>query len=540
MLHQKYDNLLTPKIELDPNIGKLLNNRYFIRDLIGKGRLGKVYLAEDTAKSGTPVAIKILFFSLLEQQMYQRFVQEIFIATQLGFKNNHIVRVLGYGITEDKNPFYVMEYLQGKNLNHAIDSRSLTLSNFLNICHQICLGLRCAHMGITLKGRFYPIIHRNLKPENIFITDDIKKGKVIKILDFGIANFLAKRFQLKFTESLIYNLPYCSPEYMEEHKLLDVRSDIYSLGIIMYEMLAGKHPLYSKNHTFGSWYEAHRYQIPINFQEIIPQFKIPHKLQKLVMSCLAKDATLRPQNIDEVIKNLEEINLNSDYDYNQNKIIFQKNESKINLASNTSFSEKKSLKEKWPQNYPIALNCFPHILNTPQGNIPSIMVMLPKKEIKKNIKQSHYTELITQTDLYPMLLWITILEAPKLESVGWLSYFFDLKDKKNLNFIRLLSELGYYHLLFFQLEKPENCSHVQTIFLSPHQRQELAIFLESYQLFKPIISSKQSQAFLKLKFEKIKQNKLYQITGKSKIQKIANHFSGRNLLDYLKKLVNIL
>ena len=535
MLNQKYDSLLKHKTELDTNIGKLLNNRYLIRDLIGKGRVGRVYLAEDTAKGGTLVALKILFLSLVDQQISQQFAKEVLIATQLGCKSNNIVRILGYGVTEAKNPFYIMEYLQGKNLKHIIHSRSLTLSNFLNICHQICLGLRCAHTDITLKEEVYPIIHRDLKPENIFITDDIKKGEIIKILDFGIANFLAERSQLAFTESLIHNLPYCSPEYMEGHKLLDIRADIYSLGIIMYEMLVGKHPFYAKNNTFGSWYEVHRFQSPVHFQEIIPQFEIPQILQELILSCLAKNVTLRPQNIDEIITIIEKIHCVPKRNFINSEITLLNQNIKIDLVSTTSLSEKICCQEKWPKNKPIAPICFPYLLHTAQGNIPTIMAMLPKKEINKFIKQSHHTEFIVQTDLYPMLLWITILESPKLELVRWLSCFLDLKDNKNLEILQALSKLGYYHLLFFPLEKPANHPHVMTIVINADQRQELTDCLELCQLFKPIISPRQSKAILKLKFDNLKQELLHKIanTSNKKIFKI-------NLLKYLDKLVYIL
>ncbi len=533
MLHQTYDNLLHHKTKLDLNIGKLLNNRYLIRDLIGKGRVSKVYLAEDAAKGGTPVAIKILFLNSKYRQISPQFVQEIFIATQLGLKNNHIVSVLDYGVTDDQNLFYVMEYLQGKNLKHIITSRSLTLPKFLNICHQICLGLQCAYSGLTLKGRLYPIIHRNLKPENIFITDDIKKGEIIKILDFGIANFLAELSQVAFTESLIHNLPYCSPEYMDGYKLLDVSSDIYSLGIIMYEMLVGKHPLYTKNNTFGSWHEAHRFQSPFNFKEIIPQFKIPQSLQQLIMSCLAKDPSLRPQNIDEIILYLENINSSPKLNFYKTDSFLANNYKENAFILDTFFSEKICFQTKWPQKQPVEPICFPHTLNTREGDIPIIMVMLPKKEIKKFTKKSHHAEFISQTDLYPMLLWITMLEAPKLELVGWLSHFLDLKDNKNLNILQLLFEKGYYHLLFFSLENPDNCSHVMTINLDPHQRQKLSDCLESYQIFQPVISSKQSQAFLKCKFEKFKRKQLHKIAVQSTSKKVVNFCS-----KYLEKLMS--
>ncbi|MHC5827918.1 MAG: serine/threonine protein kinase, partial [Nostoc sp.] len=150
MSQNKIEKMVGQKSELDNYIGEVLNNRYLIRDLIGKGGMGRVYLAEDTAKGGMAIAIKILSLSLANQQMSQRFAREIFIGAQLGRKSEHIVRILSYGVTEDKTPFYVMEYLRGKNLKQILKIQPLTLSEFLDISNQICLGLQCAHQGISL------------------------------------------------------------------------------------------------------------------------------------------------------------------------------------------------------------------------------------------------------------------------------------------------------------------------------------------------------------------------------------------------------
>ncbi len=271
--------------------------------------MGRVYLAEDTAKGGMAIAVKILSLSLANQHMSQRFAREIYIGAQLGRKSKHIVRILNYGVTDDKTPFYVMEYLQGKNLKQILKIQPLTISKFLEICNQICLGLQCAHQGISLKGEIYPIVHRDIKPENIFISEDSKQGEIVKILDFGIAKFLTERSGMTLTDSFIGSLPYCSPEHMEGRKLLDVRSDIYSLGVLMFEMLTGKHPFQTKSNSFGTWYQAHRFQMPPTVEEVNPQVKIPQILEKLLMSCLAKEVSDRPQNIGQILEDLEKVNV---------------------------------------------------------------------------------------------------------------------------------------------------------------------------------------------------------------------------------------
>ena len=109
-------DMIKHRVESDIYIGKLLNGRYLIKNWLGRGGMGIVYLAEDINKKGMLVAIKILTFNLVNQHVAERFGREIFIGAQLGKKNKNIVRFLSYGITKEQVPFYVMEYLQGKNL----------------------------------------------------------------------------------------------------------------------------------------------------------------------------------------------------------------------------------------------------------------------------------------------------------------------------------------------------------------------------------------------------------------------------------------
>ncbi|MEH2330173.1 serine/threonine protein kinase [Nostoc sp.] len=504
MPEKKIESMVGQKAELDDYIGQFLNNRYLIRDLIGKGGMGRVYLAEDTAKGGMQIAIKILSLSLSNQQMSQRFAREIFIGAQLGRKSKHIVRILSYGVTEDKTPFYVMEYLQGKNLKQILKIQPLTISKFLEISNQICLGLQCAHQGISLKGEIYPIVHRDIKPENIFIAEDSKKGEIVKILDFGIAKFLTERSGMTLTDSFIGSLPYCSPEHMEGRKLLDVRSDIYSLGVLMFEMLTGKHPFQTKSNSFGTWYQAHRFQMPPTVEEVNPQVKIPEILSKILMSCLAKEVSDRPQNINQILEDLEKVNAQVNDVIPSNSTDNIKVSLPVQLVPATLLSEKECLQKNWPKNKPIAPIGFPHLLQTPQRPIPTFWAMLPKQEIAKFLDKIHGTEFISKMNVYPMLLWLTVLYDAQPSTTKWLPYFLDLKDNNGQNIARSLAEVGYYHLLFFPLEDPTHCSHVTTLNLTAKQRQQLVDWLDTSQQSNELILPSQAKSILKVEYEKLK------------------------------------
>ncbi|WP_292872398.1 serine/threonine-protein kinase [Nostoc sp. LPT] len=521
MPENKMESMVGQKAELDDYTGQFLNNRYLIRDLIGKGGMGRVYLAEDTAKGGMLIAIKILSLSLLNQQMSQRFAREIFIGAQLGRKSRHIVRILSYGVTEDKTPFYVMEYLQGKNLKQILKIQPLTISRFLEICNQICLGLQCAHQGISLKGEIYPIVHRDIKPENIFIAEDIKKGEIVKILDFGIAKFLTERSGMTLTDSFIGSLPYCSPEHMEGRKLLDVRSDIYSLGVLMFEMLTGKHPFQTKSNSFGTWYQAHRFQMPPTVEEVNPQVKIPEILEKILMSCLAKEVSDRPQNINQILEGLEKVNaqLNDVIPSTSTSTDLIKISLPVQLVPATLLSEKECLQKNWPKNKPIASIGFPHLLQTPQKPIPTFWAMLPKQEIAKFLDKIHSTEFISKMSVYPMLLWVTVLYDVQPSTTKWLPYFLDLKDNKGQNIARSLAEVGYYHLLFFSLEDPTHCSHVTTLNLTDKQRQQLVEWLDMSQQSNELILPNQAKNILRTEYEKVKLDILQNLATHQKIEK---------------------
>lgn len=516
MTQNKAQDTERERVKVDTYIGKVLNNCYLIKDLIGRGGMGSVYLAEDTAKGNKLVAVKILDLNLVNQQMSQRFTREIFISAQLGRKSKNIVQVLGYGVTEQKVPFYVMEYLQGKNLKQTLKVQPLSLTKFLDICYQICLGLKCAHEGVSYKGETYPVIHRDIKPENVFINDNAKQSELVKILDFGIAKFLTDRNSLTMTNSFVGSLPYCSPEHMEGRRLLDVRSDIYSLGVMMFEMLTRQHPFQTKSNTFGSWYQAHRYQNPPAITEMNTQFKIPPELQNLVMGCLAKEVSYRPQNVDQILESLIRIKVQAE---EENSNIYKGNyipKAPGKLVPVTTVSEELCLQKTWPKNKPIARIGFSHLLHTAQGSIPTFWAMLPKAEITKFLNKTYGIEFIAKMNLYPMLLWVTVLHDEQSSLTRWLTYPLDLKDERGEKVVRILSEIGYYHLLFFSVEEPTCCSKVMTLTLSAKQRQQLADYLKMSQKSSKTMLPGQAREILKAEYQNLKLKILQKLTDQQK------------------------
>jgi serine/threonine-protein kinase len=509
MIQNEVKKTEAPKTELDNYIGKYLNNRYLIRDLIGRGGMGRVYLAEDVAKGGMPIALKILSLNIDSQEVSQRFAREILIGAQLGRKSQHIVKVLGYGFSEERIPFYVMEYLTGQSLKEILKYQHLDISQFIDIVQQICYGLQCAHEGISHKKEVYKVLHRDIKPENIFIVEDAKKGEIVKIFDFGIAKFVTEGGGMKYSDSFIGSLPYCSPEHMEGRMVLDARSDIYSLGILMFEMLTGKHPFASTSNSFGHWYQVHRFQQPPTFEEVNPQLTIPQGIKNLVMSCLAKDIKERPENVNQILEILETIK------QNPNSSVYIPGQAHLQLVPVTSVSEKACLQKTWPSNKPVAPIVFPTLLPTAQGNIPTFWSMLPKKEIATFLDKPNSTDFIaSRLDLYPMLLWVTALHDAKKPLTRWLSYYLDVEDSIGQKILRSLVDTGYYHLLFFALEEPTQCTEVITLTLTANQRQQLADCLNIAKKSRLTISSDQAKDALKVQYERMKPKILEELVAK--------------------------
>jgi eukaryotic-like serine/threonine-protein kinase len=469
----------------DPNIGTTLFNRYKLIELIGQGSMGRVYGAKDTRMGGVPVAIKFLAQALLNQRMKERFEREAMTCALLGQRSMHIVKVTDSGVSQEGVPFYVMEYLQGEGLGDVILRQPLPLPRFVRLSRHICLGLDCAHQGLVIDGEVCPIVHRDIKPSNILVSQDPSVGEVARILDFGIAKVL--QADSGQTNCFMGTLAYSSPEQMEGREL-DARSDIYSLGVMMFQMLTGKMPLHAETHNFGGWYQTHRFQPPRSLESANSLVKVPQAIESLVMSCLSKSPNDRPQTVAEVIRELEPFEHRYKGGRELGERISNVLKKPINpnpRSSSVLTSEEVCRFASWPTDMPIADIVFPKPLALSKETLATLWTMLPRQEIEKRWLCTRYNQFMFLPSPHPIILWLTVLYN-RAHGPRWLPCYLDLKTPLGQQMMQLLGKSGQYRLLFFPKEERQRCAHVMTSTIAVKQcelLQEWAIMGQSMQLF---------------------------------------------------------
>ena len=285
----------------DPLIGRILNDRFRILSPLGSGGMGKVYKAVQTPLDRV-VALKILnpnFPAEKDPAFKRRFFLEASLTSKLRHPNT--VTVIDYGQTEDGIYFIAMEYMEGQTLAEVLaHEKSLPWRRVLDIAQQICRSLREAHkLGV---------IHRDLKPANVMLLNEADHD-MVKVLDFGLVkSFLAADGTQAGDPEVTQNGVFLgSPQYMapeQARNVADPRSDVYSLGILVYQMLSGRPPFQGKDYLeviFQHMKEAAR---PI--RDLNPNTDVPPEVEHVVARCLQKDPAARFQSMDEVLEALRE------------------------------------------------------------------------------------------------------------------------------------------------------------------------------------------------------------------------------------------
>lgn len=267
--------------------GQRINGRYEILRILGEGGMANVYLAEDTIL-GRKVAVKVLRGDLANDEKFvRRFQREALAASSL----NHPNIVEMYDVGEDNGDFYiVMEYIEGRNLKQLIKKRgALTIPEVVDIMLQLTDGLAHAHDAY--------IIHRDIKPQNILILDN----GLVKITDFGIAMALNSS-QLTQTNSVMGSVHYLPPE-QASGKGSTIKSDIYSLGILMYELLTGKLPFKGEN-AVEIALKHMKDPLPSLHRELD---NVPQSIENAIIKATAKNPKNRYNNAREMHDDLKTI-----------------------------------------------------------------------------------------------------------------------------------------------------------------------------------------------------------------------------------------
>ncbi|NOZ87545.1 MAG: serine/threonine protein kinase [Deltaproteobacteria bacterium] len=283
----------------DSYIGKLLDGKYRLQSLLGEGGMGKVYLAEHILL-GRRVAVKMLRREYsTNKAAVQRFFQEARAVNRIA--HPHIIEVTDFVQDKENDNYYIMEFLDGQSLDRLLmRQKKLSADKLISIALQVCSALASAHRA--------GIVHRDLKPENIFIVKRDEIDDYVKLLDFGVAKLLDRQgesIQTTRAGAILGTPEYMSPEQAAS-KPVDQRTDIYALGIIMYEMATGKPPFKSKG--IAELLVMHLSVPPAPPSEIEdPGYPVDPGLEQVIMKCLEKEPQNRFQSMEELADALRHV-----------------------------------------------------------------------------------------------------------------------------------------------------------------------------------------------------------------------------------------
>lgn len=264
---------------------QVLSGRYRLRKHLAAGGFGVVYLGYDL-EDGRDVAVKVLRAEMFDEPQVQRhFLREIELTTHLSRGNPHIVQLYGHGEEQGLGHYYVMEYLQGQSLRDWLNQASpLSFRQVFRIFGQICHAMQAAHEQA--------IIHRDLKPANIFLVEHEGDPTHVKVLDFGLAKSIATSMMSSETQGTFGTLQYMAPEQVLQQRV-DASADIYTLGVILYEMATRTRLFGDANIPAGALGHLHVYQNPEPLGNRRPEVDYPETLEWALFKALQKDPQQR-------------------------------------------------------------------------------------------------------------------------------------------------------------------------------------------------------------------------------------------------------
>jgi serine/threonine-protein kinase len=288
-------HLTAQATETEAQLAAGLSRRFRLIRRLGKGGMGTVFLAEQIGVGNRPVALKVLNRKLLDDPDFLlRFQNEAGSTGRIHHPN--VVTIYESDLADDGTPYIAMEFLEGESLRELVKKRgALPVGEVVEITQQVADGLDAAHdLGI---------IHRDLKPDNIFLTRDKRGRLVAKVVDFGIA---------KLRESATHTqtgMVLGTPAYMSYEQAsgmrsdeLDGRSDIYSLGVVVYEMLSGRVPFHSD--TPLGYLRKHMLEEPPALRTVARGLDVPPGVERAVMKALVKDRNLRYASVLDFAREL--------------------------------------------------------------------------------------------------------------------------------------------------------------------------------------------------------------------------------------------
>ncbi|MGO9599185.1 MAG: protein kinase domain-containing protein [Isosphaeraceae bacterium] len=299
----EWNRLPAPKLK----VGSVILEKYRLEERIGEGGMGEVWRVENLPLE-KEVALKLIKPEYARNESgWTRFRREAKLMARI--KHPYVVDVYDLGRAQSLG-YIEMEFVPGRSLEKYLDDNKkspMPLVWTAQMLDQLCSVLHKAHGHVDKKsGKVKPIIHRDLKPSNLILVEGQPDGQNLKVLDFGIAKMIEDEASPDLTgQGVIVGTPfYMSPEQIrggiskDGRGEIDGRSDLYSVGVLLYQLLTGRLPFSARNNM--EVLAAHLHQTPLPMKEANPAAKVPAAVEKVVMSCLERDPDRRPQSAHEL------------------------------------------------------------------------------------------------------------------------------------------------------------------------------------------------------------------------------------------------